>query len=209
MDNINRYQRGKIYKIISPHTEKIYIGSTTKPTLAQRLAGHTRHYKNYLAGKHNYVTSFEILQQLEYKIVLIESFPCNSRDELLACEQRHIDLAGKSCANKHKAFTGLTEREYNQQYNAQYYEENCEEIKQKTAQYRKENKDKISQWQKQKHTCPCGGQYTSVHKTHHEKSIKHQTYLRQTAINKLIELYGPEDWSNATLAEMYEIIQEH
>ena len=37
---------GKIYKIISINTDKIYIGSTTK-SLYERLQGHKRNYKRY------------------------------------------------------------------------------------------------------------------------------------------------------------------
>jgi hypothetical protein len=44
----NKYQRGKIYKICSPHTEQIYIGSTTEKTLANRLAKHCAEYQKGL-----------------------------------------------------------------------------------------------------------------------------------------------------------------
>lgn len=203
----NKYQRGKIYKIISTHAENVYIGSTAAKTLAQRLSEHRQCYKRYLEGKFPFVTSFEILKHTEYKIVLIESFPCNSRDELLAREQHYIDLVGESCVNRQKAYTGLTRAEYNKQYNVQYRVENEEYKKQYDFQYYRENKDKIAQWQKQKHNCECGGNYTSAGKAQHIKRIKHQTYLRQTAVAKLNELYGPEDWNNATLAEMQEILQ--
>ena len=30
MTETNRYNNGKIYKLISPHTDKIYVGSTCK-----------------------------------------------------------------------------------------------------------------------------------------------------------------------------------
>ena len=116
--NNHKYQRGKVYKIISPHTDMIYIGSTTEPTLARRLAGHKGTYNRYLAGNHNYVSSYEILQHPEYRIVLVESYPCDSRDKLLAREQHHIDLAGDTCVNRQRAFTdltGLTKQDYKKQ----------------------------------------------------------------------------------------------
>ena len=122
MDN-NIYQRGKVYKIISPHTEMIYIGSTVEKTLEQRLAGHVRSYKQYLAGKYHYVSSFELLQHPEYRIVLVESCPCDSRDKLLACEQHHIDIFGDGCVNRQKAFTGIFALT-KQDYNAQHYAKN-------------------------------------------------------------------------------------
>ena len=51
------YQKSKIYKIISPHTEKCYVGSTTKDRLSNRLAGHRVDLKN---GKNIYICSVEI-----------------------------------------------------------------------------------------------------------------------------------------------------
>ena len=78
----NKYQRGKIYKIQSNQTNKFYIGSTCEPTLAKRLAGHVGDYKRWKQGTSvKKYSSFDILQYSDYKIVLIESFPCNSRDE--------------------------------------------------------------------------------------------------------------------------------
>ena len=45
------YQNSKIYKLTSPHTNKIYIGSTTQKYLSDRKSGHIRDYKNYGNGK--------------------------------------------------------------------------------------------------------------------------------------------------------------
>ena len=39
------YEKGKIYKIVCNTTGEIYIGSTTKQTLAQRLSQHVSQYK--------------------------------------------------------------------------------------------------------------------------------------------------------------------
>jgi|GEM_PF-6668335 len=46
----NKYSNGKIYKLVSNHCDKPYIGSTTQP-LANRKAGHRSGYKGYLDGK--------------------------------------------------------------------------------------------------------------------------------------------------------------
>lgn len=56
----------------------------------------------------------------DYKIVLVEAFPCNSKDELRAREQHHIDLNKEQCVNRIKAFTGLTKEEYDAVYVRQY-----------------------------------------------------------------------------------------
>jgi len=81
------YQLGKIYKIVDNTNGNVYIGSTCEPTLARRLAGHIGNYKKYLNGKYHYVTSFKILENNNYDMVLIEKFPCDSKEELHARER--------------------------------------------------------------------------------------------------------------------------
>ena len=173
----NKYQRGKIYKIISNHTDKIYIGSTTEPTLARRLTGHTQNYKCYPAGKQCYISSFELLQYPDYKIVLIESYPCNSKDELLSREQHHIDLAGDNCVNRQKAFTGLTEQEYFKQR----YVQNRAIVINRTKHYYAQNKEKIIETQNQKIMCDCGTLFSKRNKARHEKTFIHTEYLKMLA----------------------------
>ena len=84
------YKLGKIYKIVCHKTGQQYIGSTCERTLARRLAGHRTGYNYYLKHKINSSTSYIILEQGNYEIVLIENFPCNTKDELHARECHHI-----------------------------------------------------------------------------------------------------------------------
>ena len=62
METDSKYQRGKIYKLISNQTDDIYYGSTIEKTLSNRLGGHRSQYKLWLNNKSNYVTSFEIIK---------------------------------------------------------------------------------------------------------------------------------------------------
>lgn len=75
------YQNGKIYKIVSAQTDKIYVGSTTKKYLSSRMAEHRSLSKK---TEKKQCTSNRITQYSDAKIVLLESYPCNSKDELLA-----------------------------------------------------------------------------------------------------------------------------
>ena len=68
----NNYSRGKIYKIVCQTTNNQYIGSTTEPTLARRLAGHNCDFKRWKKGEFRYLTSFSILENNNYYIELIE-----------------------------------------------------------------------------------------------------------------------------------------
>jgi hypothetical protein len=60
-----------------------------------------------------------------------------------------------------------------------------------------------------KNLCICGGHYTSVNKTKHERTVKHQAYVnaRDNLIAQLNTKYGEEDWTNATLEELREMVE--
>ena len=134
------YQQGKIYKIECNVTGKVYIGSTCEPTLARRLAGHITNYKRYLKGTYHYVSSFDVLQNGNYDIVLIESYPCDTKDELHARERywtNNID-----CVNKIKN-QGMHHEIGEKGYQKQYYNDNKDKIIEKSKEYYNDNKDKI------------------------------------------------------------------
>ena len=174
------YQQGKIYKIECNVTDKVYIGSTCKNTLAERLAQHVGNYKCYLNGKSNYVSSFEILQNRNYDIVLIESYPCNSKDELHARERYHTNNI--ECVNQRKGqgmYNLLGEKEYNKIY----HENNKDIIRDQHKEYYKQNKDKLNE----KHNCMCGGKYTVANKQKHIRSAKHQQYLYYLKYKTIID----------------------
>lgn len=135
---MNKYQRGKIYRIISTETDLCYIGSTTEPTLARRLAAHVNNYKAYSKGKYHYISSFEILKLQTYKIVLIENFPCLTKDELRAREQFWVEFHKNVCVNINNAI--VSDKKVQKQI---YYQENKEIIRQKKKEYAMKNKDKM------------------------------------------------------------------
>ena len=93
------YSKSKIYKIIDYTSDKIYIGSTCQNTISKRLAEHVHCYKKYLKGKYGYTTSFEIIKNSNFDIVLIESVNCSCKDELHAREAVHIKNE-PTCINK-------------------------------------------------------------------------------------------------------------
>ena len=157
------YKNGKIYRIVGENG-LTYIGSTTHK-LSYRLTSHKCHYKKYLDGESKYLTSFEIIKTGQYRIELIESFPCDSRDELNAREGHYIRQM--DCVNK--VIPGRTKKEYR--------ENNREKISELKKEYYQNNKEKIKEWKNQKHECPCGGRYSNVNKALHLKSKLHQNYL--------------------------------
>jgi hypothetical protein len=132
----NMYKNGKIYRIVCNITGKQYIGSTTQP-LSKRLYEHKKSFKNWKEGKanSNFTTSFNVLEGGDFDIILIESYPCNSKEELHARERHFIESL--ECVNK--CVPLRTDKEY--------YEDNREKLLVKQKEYYELNKDKVIQYQ--------------------------------------------------------------
>ena len=190
-NNMTEY---KIYKIKSPHTDTIYIGSTSK-TLEKRLSGHIYNYKAWLKDNTtDYITSFEILKFNEYVIELIESCICIDKLERNEKEGYHIKLNKLICVNK--KIEGRSRNEFYQdnkeeikqyRYNRkketkQYYQDNKEKLKQYRTEYSDTHKEQIKEQGIKKQTCEiCNGKYTHQNKARHNKTIKHLEKLNQAS----------------------------
>ena len=73
---------GRIYKITSQLTDRIYIGSTTE-TLLQRLARHKSRYKSVQAGKPDCCSTVrELIDLGEIAIELLEEIEFTLKKEL-------------------------------------------------------------------------------------------------------------------------------
>ena len=163
---MNKFENAKIYKIIDNTSNAIYIGSTYK-TLEQRLKQHKADYNRYKNGNFHYVTSFKILENADYKIELIKLYPCQTKHELNVEEGKIIKQFRNDKINiVNRNIAGLTPKESD-------------------AQYYQKNKIAINEKQNKKYNCCCGGKYTSVNKSPHEKTKKHQDYINnsKTLIN--------------------------
>ena len=178
---INKYHNSKIYKLISDHTDKIYIGSTVQP-LHKRKSGHKKGYIIFKNHNKNYVSSYDLIELGEIDIILIENFKCENKEELHARERYHIELKRELCVNKH--IPSRSQKEW--------YENNKEDIKEKRKEREEKikdiikekykeryinNKETINEKQKEKLNCECGGKFTNSNKLCHLKSKKHLNYL--------------------------------
>ena len=127
-----KYDNGKIYKITSPHTDKVYVGSTIR-SLKERLRKHLDMYKRYQNGKSkNKMSSFQLFDLGDYEIELIEHYPCNNKRELELREGYWI--RNENCINR--CVAGRT--------NKQYCQDNKEQISQKRKEYHLKNKEQLS-----------------------------------------------------------------
>jgi len=125
------YNNGKIYKIESHLHEEVYIGSTTKQYLSQRMTAHRNKYYRWKENKYHMITSFLLFDRCGVEnchIVLLELCPCISKDELQAREAHHIRTT--KCVNK--CIPGRTPKEYRI--------DNTDKIKEQRQKYKTEKK---------------------------------------------------------------------
>jgi Uri superfamily endonuclease len=141
------YSLGKVYKITSGNSDKVYIGSTVK-SLKERLSGHFYSFKKFLKGEVNNITSFEVLKEGDVKIELIEEFEDITRKELSKHEGKYIKEI--NCVNK--KIEGRTYKEYNDDHKEEhrlYREQHHAEILAKKKAYREKNRALLCQKQKE------------------------------------------------------------
>lgn len=136
------YQNGKIYKIVDLDSNDCYIGSTTL-ALSQRLAQHVSSYKRWLKGKTNFVTSYIIIEKGDYDIVLIENYPCNSKEELHARESHYSQTIPSVNKVKNQGFVNALGGQM--QYKKKYYDDHQVQNKVRAKQYREQHKEQIKQ----------------------------------------------------------------
>ncbi len=188
----NKYQQGKIYKLMSPNADRIYIGSTTN-NLSHRMGNHRIDHRKWKSGTHYYMSSFDVIDAGNVSIILIETYPCNSRDELRAREQHHIDLNGDICVNKLRAYRAPEEK-----HEIQNEKHDCEcGGKYLTRHISSHNKtqqhldflagiERVPYDRHEKRQCECGGKYILADRSRHYKSKLHQEFLKKNAdANKL------------------------
>ena len=170
------YQNGKIYKLYDITTGEQYIGSTTT-LLYKRLSGHVGTYKRYLNNKCRNITSFKIIEGGNYRIELIEAYPCNTKEELHKREGYHIKQL--DCVNK--CIPGRKRKEYywdnvdkEREDNIEYYNNNKSYFKDYYKDYYQTKKEHL----KEKIKCECGGLYRRDSRYHHNKTKKHLEYTK-------------------------------
>jgi molecular chaperone DnaK (HSP70) len=151
MEN-NKYQKGKIYKIVCDTLNLTYYGSTIEPTVAKRLTKHISVFNSYKKGKANFVTSFKLFENNNYNIFLVENYPSYSKDELHARERFYIE--NNECVNKNipcrtiKEYIEANKDKLNEKFK-EYRDNNKDKIKECKKEYREKNKDKIKECKKE------------------------------------------------------------
>ena len=177
---MNRYEKGKIYKIVDAGYNKCYIGSTCE-MLSKRMERHRKDYRRFKRQQRNHVSVFDLFDEYgieNCKIELIEDCVCNNIYELRRQEGHHI--RNTECINK--IIAGRTRKErYEENKDAylaqckEYRDTHKEERQAYFKKYREENRHIIYNIIK----CDCGGSYSNNNKSRHFKTTRHQTYIEQ------------------------------
>ena len=174
--------KGKIYFIRSnnPEIKSKYVGSTIQ-TLAQRMTNHRANYKRWLNGKGNACAIYHYFKEYgieQFHIELVEDYPCEREEQLLARE--NFFIRQEECVNKMAAINTPEERiekgkQYYQEhkgeikeYQTQYIQEHKEEITIKSKQYRQDHKEELKIKAKQY----CEDNKEQVKQSQHKKYLK-------------------------------------
>jgi len=159
------YKNGKIYRLVCEETGRQYIGSTCS-TLVKRLSNHKRLSNT---GR-NRCTCKDFVNP---KIILIEDYPCDRKEQLLMRERHFIEtiecvnyarpiitdeerkIYKKEWTETNKEHTKQTKKdwcekhkEYLKEQTAKYYQDHKEEILEYQQKYRDENREQILEYQK-------------------------------------------------------------
>ena len=121
------YATGKIYKILNSVDDHVYVGSTIN-TLSRRMAQHRANMKTRTCNMYNHMN---VLGHAEFYIELIENYPCDSKEELLAKEGKWIRQIG----TLNKQIAGRSQQ--------QYYDDNKDQIAQKIKDFRADNPEEV------------------------------------------------------------------
>lgn len=139
----SKYQNGKIYKIVSDQTCDVYIGSSAQKYLSMRMRQHRDEYNIWKKdnSKRQYISSFELLKYDDARIILVENYPCNTKDELRAREEYHRKQYNEAI-NSYKAHQS---HEEHLQYMRKWHEDNKEYVAERAKKYRAENRNELLQ----------------------------------------------------------------
>jgi hypothetical protein len=164
---INEIEKGFVYKITSPQTEKVYIGSTFKP-LNVRLYQHKQAYSRFLNGKGKKMGAFDVVKYDDCIIEELESFEGLNRKALSVFERKWYDTYKDKVCNMHipnrskrdwelenKVFLDNWKKEYRvnnrdklNKFANEYYKNNKDKVIENQKKYHEKNKERISQYYK-------------------------------------------------------------
>tara|TARA_R110002012_G_scaffold313164_1_gene524521 strand:+ start:531 stop:1232 length:702 start_codon:yes stop_codon:yes gene_type:complete len=184
---MGEYANGVVYKITT--SDFIYVGSTKD--LKERKRTHNSALHNEKSKSHN-LKVYQAIRANNYhwEMEIIKYFPCESKAELDAEEQRFIDELKPelNCINSHTDTDSVEHREKTKEKKKQYYQAHKEERLENYKQYRQAHKEEISECQRkyrqshkeelnkyscEKIECDCGCIVRRCNMARHKKTQRH------------------------------------
>ena len=148
MEQINKYQNGKIYTIRSYQTDKFYIGSTCN-MLSKRFNDHKKNYNKYKSGNYYFTSSYDIIKFDDAYIELLENFSCNDRNELNKREGELIRLHKENIVNiRNSNNNEIQKKESKKISDKKYYDTNKIKLIESQKIYIENNKEKINEYKR-------------------------------------------------------------
>lgn len=172
MVRLGNPEYGKIYKLVSFETNTCYVGSTTERLLSSRFAKHKYDYNKWLSDSAIYRTSYELVKYDDCDIILLENYPCKSKEELEARERYWLENTD-NCVNKQ--IPTRTQKEH--------YEDNKEHFKAYKHEWYLNHKDTHNAKGKERLVCECGLEICKAALKSHLRSKRHE-----------LKLLHKEDW---------------
>lgn len=173
----------KIYKIESDKGSKIYIGSTSKHYLSDRMSSHRYGYKKWKEGNNDKTMSYEIFDEYgidNCKITLLEDCSHISKEE--AHDREAFYIQSSDCINRY--IPRRKPKQYRQDNKdklshdkKEYYQKNRDQLLEYQKQYKIKNKVSLSEKRNTVIQCDCGGHYSLINKSRHNESKIHQKFL--------------------------------
>lgn len=196
------YSKGKIYIIRNTENDQVYIGSTCQ-SLAQRMAQH-RIDKN----KHPSYKLYQAFTEMgidKFYIELIEDYPCERSEQLLAREGHFIRQHNSIVDGYNKVVSGRTNKEYREdnkekiaqqqkewfknnpdkrkQYDTEKRIKHYDKVRERERLYKSKNKEKIMEKRKEKVICECGCEMSKSSLSRHLKRQIHSQLMAQIQTN--------------------------
>lgn len=182
---MNKYEHGKVYKIVCNKTGMVYVGSTREKYLSRRLNRHKYDYKAWVEGrKKTGMTSFKIIENGDCEIILLESCPCKNVYELRNCERKWIETL--ECVNKkvpnrtRKEYRKIHKEKFNMRAKKIRETEKWKEyMKGYNKTYKQVNKERLKEVAREQCKCQCGSAVMKYNKQRHLKTKKHQNFVNK------------------------------
>jgi hypothetical protein len=178
---------GRVYKITSPQTEKVYVGSTKK-TIEARFGDHKSDYKT--RGDKINIGSFDILKFDDAKVELLEEREFNNTKELYLLERFYMEQFENTTNKLRPIVSNDDVVEYQKKYHEANKErikklniENKDKIKISRRKYYDANINKIKEYQKEVLVCKCGCNITRKAMKNHERTKRHIKQINNITIN--------------------------